>query len=328
MNAIAETCPPLEDIAAFLERKLLGEERDRFVAHLVGCEECYPVFADSARFQLQEEGLREEPPVPAAAKPVVEVPAPVVPFRRRRAVRRWAFPLAAMLLVGLATPLYLRSREMPPMHSGELVDPAALAKVPLDEFWSTMRGAPGAAILDSTPFEFLAGAHLVDLRLALARDDRDGSIDFLSRINGNMESLSFVDTAKASFLDMHSQLYTGKTMPKALIERLDRTEAELEEALGDSAFLAFGKWSEAGRLSSVAGDPGFFEKDENRRFSAWIIRNAEEQGLDEDVIQGVTKIRDTLEDSDSSHLPFPDLEKQFAAILQHYQREADAASSL
>jgi hypothetical protein len=327
MNAIAETCPPLEDIAAFLERKLFGEERDRFVAHLVGCEECYPVFADAARFQLEESGELEEPLEPAAAEPAVEVPAPVVPFRRRRAVLRWALPLAAMLLVGLATlPLYWRSREMPPMNSGELVDPAALAKVPLDDFWSTMRGDSESAILDSTPFELLAGAHLVDLRLALARDDADGAVDFLSRINKSMENLSFVDTARASFLEMHSQLATGKTMPKALVERLDRTEAELEEALASPAFLAFGKWSEAGRLSSVAGDPGFFEKDENRRFSAWILRNAEEQGLDEDVIQGVTKIQDTLKDSDSSHLPFPDLEKQFAAILQHYQREADAAS--
>ena len=43
------------------------------------------------------------------------------------------------------------------------------------------------------------------------------------------------------------------------------------------------------------------------------------------VIQGVQKIRDTLEDSASSSLPFPDLEKQFAAILQHYQHEAVAA---
>ncbi len=327
MNALAETCPPLEDIAAFLDRKLFGEERDRFVAHLAGCEECYPVFADAARFQLEEEGLVEEPRELAEAKPAVEVPPRVVPFWRRRAVLRRALPLAAMLLVGLMTvPLYLRSLEMPPMHSGELVDPAALAKVPLDEFWSTMRGHTQAAILDSAPFELLVGAHLVDLRLALARNDDGGSLNFLSRINGSMESLSFVDTAKASFLNMHSQLYTGKTMPKALIERLDRTEAELEEALGGSAFLAFGKWSEAGRLSSVAGDPGFFEKAENRRFPAWLLRNAEEELLDEDVIQGVTKIRDTLEDSASSHLPFPDLEKQFAGILQHYQREAEAAS--
>ncbi len=326
MNALAETCPPLEDIAAFLDRKLFGEERDRFVAHLVGCEECYPVFADAARFQLEESGELEEPLESAEAKPAVEVLAPVVPFRRR-AVLRWALPLAAMLLVGLATlPLYLRSLEMPPMRSSELVDPAALAKVPLDEFWSTMRGDSGAAILDSNPFEFLAGAHLVDLRLALARDDADGAVDFLSRINKSMENLFLVDTARASFLEMHSQLHTGKTTPKALIERVDRTEAELEEVLRGSAFLAFGKWSEAGRLSSVAGDPGFFERDENRRFSTWILRNAEEQGLDEDVTQGVQKIRDTFEDSASSSLPFPDLEKQFAGILQHYQREADAAS--
>lgn len=325
MSALAETCPPLEDIAAFLDHRMVGEERDRFMAHLVDCEECYPVFADAARFQLEEDGLLEEPGEPAEEAPVAKVPAPVVPFRRR-AVVRWALPLAAMLLIGLMTvPLYLRSLEMPPMDSGELVDPAALAKVPLDDFWSTMRGDAEVAILDPAPFEFLAGAHLVDLRLALARDDVDASVDFLSRINKSMENLSFVDTARASFLEMHGQLHTRKTTPKALIERVDRTEADLEESLEGSAFLAFGKWSEAGRLSSVAGDPRFFEKDENRRFSAWLLRNAEEEALEEDVIKRVEKIRDTVEDSASSHLPFPDLEKQFAAILQHYQREAEAA---
>lgn len=324
MSAIAETHPPLEDIAAFLDGKLFGEDRDRFVGHLTDCENCYEVFADSARFQLEESG-EVEPEEPATSTQPAEVTAPVVPLRRKT-VARWALPLAAMLLIGLVTvPLYLRSLEMPAMSSGELVDQAALAKVPLDDFWPTMRGHEEAAILDSAPFEFLVGAHLVDLRLSLARNDVDGSVDFLSRINGKMENLSFVDTARASFLEMHSQLHSGKMMPKAVLERVDRTEADLEKALEGSAFLAFGKWSEAGRLSSKAGDPDFFEEDENRRFAAWLLRNAEEEGLDEDVTQGVQKIHDTLEDS-ASHLPFPDLERQFAAILLHYQRQADAAS--
>jgi len=325
MNAIAETCPPLEEIAAFLDGMLYGEERDRFVAHLADCEECYPVFADAARFQLEEVGELKEPTAPDEETPAPSsAAAPVVPFQRK-AFARWAFPLAAMLLVGLVTvPLYLRSLKMPMMSSGEFADQATLEKVSLDDFWPTMRGHNQAAILDSAPFEFLVGAHLVDLRLTLARDDVDGSVDFLSRINGSMESLSFVDTERASFLEMHGQLHNEEITPKAAIERVERTEADLEESLAGSAFLAFGKWSEAGRLSSRAGDPAFFERDKHRRFAAWLLRNAEEQGLDEDVIQGVEKIRETVEESDS-HLPFPDLEKQFAAILLHYQRQADAA---
>ncbi|HEX5716031.1 MAG TPA: zf-HC2 domain-containing protein, partial [Thermoanaerobaculia bacterium] len=108
MNTVTHTCPPLEDIAAFLDGKLSEGERARVVAHLADCESCYAVFAGAARYQLEEED--------EATQEHEEAAAAVVPFRRRPPLP-WvaAAALAAFLLIGLALipRLYRSSEAMP-----------------------------------------------------------------------------------------------------------------------------------------------------------------------------------------------------------------------
>ena len=324
MNALAETCPPLEDIAAFLDHKLIGEERDRFMAHLVGCEECYPVFADSARFLLEEkEEGSEEPQKPAEAAPPV---APVVPLRRKGAAPRWALPLAALVVLGTITvSLYLQASRMPEMHSTGLVDLAALQNVPTSSVWNQdKRGAEGPSGLDQRPFEFLVGVHLVDLRFTLARGDKEETMNVLARINGHMKGLLVAEQAEF-YEKAVSDLHEGRRTLTEVSEEAARVEADLTEDYKDFPHIAFGKWTEAGRLSAKGRNPAFFEDRDNRRFPGWLLRNAEED-LGEEVAHTVKRIRGLLEDNDLSKLPYETLEKQFEAILQHYQREADAAS--
>jgi hypothetical protein len=325
MNALAETCPPLEDIAAFLDHKMAGEERDRFMAHLVDCEECYPVFADSARFMLEEEGFLEEPPAPAEAAPPV---APVVPLRRKGAgAPRWALPLAAVLVLGLATiPLYIQASGKPEMLSAELVDPAALQNVPTESVWNQdKRGEPDPGGIDQSPFEFLVGVHLVDLRFTLARGDKEETMNVLARISGHMKGLLFVQEQAGFYEKAVADLDQGRRTLTEVAAEAERVEAELTKNFEEFPHLAFGKWAEAGRLSAKAKNPAFFEDRDNRRFPGWLLRNAEED-LGEEIAPRVKRIRGIFDDSDPSKLPYEDLEKQFEAILQHYQHEADAAS--
>ncbi len=326
MNALAETCPPLEDIAAFLDHKMAGEERDRFMAHLAGCEECYPVFADSARFMLEEEGFLEEPPGPAEVPPPV---APVVPLQRKGAgAPRWALPLAAVLILGLATiPLYFQASRKPEMLSAELVDPAALQNVPTESVWNQdKRGEAEPGALDQSPFEFLVGVHLVDLRFTLARGDKDESLNVLARINGQMKGLLFV-TEQAKFYEKAvADLDQGRRTLTEVAAQAERVEAELTKNFEEFPHLAFGKWAEAGRLSAKAKNPAFFEDRDNRRVPGWLLRNAEED-LGEEIAPRENRIRGIFHDSEPSTLPNHDLEKHFEANLHHYQREADADST-
>ena len=143
-------------------------------------------------------GLREEPEEPAEAAPVAEAPAPVVPFRKRAetvpaaalpapvvplpgeksGVVRWALPLAAMLLIGLMTvPLYFAlSRDaadgLRRARRSGCAGESAARRLLVDH-----ARRPRSRDFGPHPFEFLAGAHLVDLRLTLARDDADGAVD-------------------------------------------------------------------------------------------------------------------------------------------------------
>lgn len=321
MSTVTETCPPLEDIAAFLDGKLTEGERARVVAHLADCESCYAVFAGAARFQLEEDEDKEESTVAEAA--AVEDPV-VVPFPKR-AIPKWALPLAAALILGSTTiPLYLHFSRMPEMLSAELVDAAALKNLPASSLWADdKRGGADATVLDPSPFEFLLGVHQVDLRLMLARNDRGEALNVLSRINGHMKHL-LVDEEAKFYVRALEEIDRGKP-PGELAGEAERVEADLTEYYKDLPHLAFGKWTEAGRLSALAGDPGFFEDGDNRRFPGWLLRT-EEEHLDEGVVQTLKRIREVLDRGDPAELPYPALAQQFERILDHYQREADAAS--
>lgn len=328
MSALAETCPPLEDIAAFLDHRMVGEERDRFMAHLVDCEECYPVFADAARFQLEEEGLLEEPREPAEAAPAPKAVAPVVPFQRRKRAIRWALPLAALLVLGLATiPLYLTYGPRPEIVSADLVDPKSATAEPWSEGDTRGEGDLGEAY---DAYEFLVGVHLVDLHLTLARkDDPQKVLDVLSRIHKHINNFMVVPEEARFYEQAREHILAGKP-PADLAEEAARQEASLTRLIDEvgSAYLAFGKWTEAGRLAAVDRQPAFFEDGDNRRFLGWLIRNAEDEHLDEGTVRALKEIRGILEDSDRQTLPYDALRERFEAILRHYDNEARASSAL
>lgn len=314
MNISTETCPPLEDIAAFLDGKLSGEERARIVAHLADCESCYALFADAARFQLEEDKeLGAEP-----------VKAEVIPFPRKR-VLRWALPLAAMLLIGLATiPLYKQYKEMPDMFAAQLVNPSALKDVPSDRLWSNdKRSGSKLQLLDSQPAEFMVGAHQVDLRVILARNDVQGAANVLARINSYIEGLLFSDEQAQVYKRVQAEILERKRQPKDFLEEATATEASLTQITSYS--LAFGKWVEAARLAVLARQSGFFEDQQNRRFLRWLLRNQEED-LDPKVLANLREIQEILDSGDLQEPQYRDLAARLSEILEHYQNRAEAGS--
>jgi hypothetical protein len=327
MNAVTETCPPLEDLAAFLDGKLSERERTRVIAHLADCESCYAVFAGAAQFQLEEEDEEENAPgKPAEVAAVPEVVAPVVPFPRKTAVR-WALPLAALLVLGLATiPLYLRYSQMPQIVAADLVDPRSATAEPWSEGDTRGEGDLGEAY---DAYEFLVGVQLVDLHLTLARNDGPQKVlDVLSRINKYMAGF-VVAPEEAEFYDQAREHILAGKPPADLSEDAARQEASLTQTMEkiDSAYLAFGKWTEAGRLAAVDQQAAFFDDGDNRRFLDWLIRNEEDQHLEGGVVRALKEIRGILEDRDRQTLPYDALRERSIAILRHYENEARAGSS-
>jgi len=58
MKPITVVCPDLETVAAYLDSRLSDRERARVTKHLSLCEDCYAVFAESARLHVAAEPAR------------------------------------------------------------------------------------------------------------------------------------------------------------------------------------------------------------------------------------------------------------------------------
>ncbi len=310
MNLSTEDCPPVEEIAAFLDGKLSGEERTRMVAHLADCESCYVLFAEAARFHLAEEWEDERPE---------NAPREIVPFPRKR-LPQWVRPIAASLLLGLATiPIYRSYTEMPSLLAEELVDPRLLA-AGAGEPWSEgdMRGGESNLVGPYNALDFLTGVHLVDLHLTLARNDSE-AVNVLSRLHKQFDNFIVAPEETRSYDRMREEIDAGKP-PSSQLDEAARLDASLTQSMreADSPFLAFGKWVEAGRLAAIARQPGFFEDRDNRRFFNWLIRH-EEQNLAPGIVRALKEIRGLLKNGEPR---YDALRERFEAILRHYEAEA------
>ena len=328
MNTSTETCPSLEDLAAFLEGKLSGDERARIVAHLADCPDCYEVFAEAARFELLEEEEEEKrkdvaaAPIEVPREPVEEPPpSKVIPFPSRP-IFRWVSSIAAALaMVAVGISLYQQRYTIPELSAQELVSPG-LAQ---DEFWSqwTNRGIEDNIGIESTPHEFLLGAHLVDFRLSLARKNEPGMDDALARINGHLAELSPRADEQAKFYAAARVQLSQGQLPKDFPQQAERMEASLRRE--EYPYLPLGKWAEAGRLSALNQSPDFFQDPENQKFLQSFLhhelRNLEAEAPE--VATNLGKIQDALATSAPSSLPYQELQERFEKILSFYQNKSE-----
>ena len=324
MNTFTETCPSLEDLAAFLDGGLSGDERARIVAHLADCPACYEVFTEAARFKISEEEEEEEEPAPSGeieANP----PAKVIPFPKRPIVRLISSIAAVLAMVAVAVPLYQQHYAMPNLTSQELVSVGATGKATQDGFWSqwTNRGDTQDVSMMSEPHEFLLGAHLVDLRLGLLREDKQAADDALARIYGHLTELGTRTARAASFYaSAREQLWNGH-LPQNFLQQVDQTEASLRSE--EYPYLDFGKWAEAGRLSALNQDPDFFQSPKSRKFLENFLHH-ELKDLEAEAPEVATDlegIQETLASAAPSSLPYEDLQARFEKILTFYQNQAE-----
>lgn len=315
MNTPIETCPSLEDLAAFLDGRLSGDERNRVVTHLADCPRCYEVFTEAARFQLSEEKKGDKDPPGEADKA-----KRVFPFSRKP-ISPWISSIAAVLAVSLtAIFLYKQLYMIPPISSAQLATPAISRKAPEDRFWSNLanRGGPPVNGGLSIAHETLLGAHVFDLHLSLDRNDSEQAMNDLAGINTHIEEIGFLPDQAKDYKDIQKQIYEGQPA-RQFTQRAEELEASLP--VEDNLYFTFGKWLEAGRLSALAQSPDFFAAPDNQQFLRAFLRH-EVDDLDSDVERPLDNIKKILERTDPSSLPYQDLGSQFDLILKHYDDQS------
>lgn len=276
-------CPPLEDLAAFLDGRLSGEERARMTAHVADCERCYEVFAGAARFQQDSAPKGSVFPFPFGRRKSDEPRKPTV---RWKAIGMVA---SILLVVGLGALIGYRTfLAQPEMGVAELIEPLQVQEAAKNLYdYDVYRGPGDTEGSFSDRPSFLVGVFLVDLRLGLEVGDAESSANLLQAISKELEEVPLMGEEATRYSDLYLQL-KDEARSAGIFRQLQADIPAMEAKLsGDESALspeslAFGKWTEAARLAAVTRTADFFDKWANRRFLTQVIREKEEAKRERD----------------------------------------------
>ena len=316
-----DACPPLEEIAAFLDGMLSPKDRERITAHLASCESCHEVFAATVQFQEEEgSGLGTEGgvvPFPFAGetdRTGVSLPPVVALEKVRLRASRW-FAFAASILLAAAVGFFLwRGFFAPPeMVFAGLVEQVEGSTATTEHLYSgeTFRSGEAPEYSFAAHPTFLAGVHLFDLRLNL---EAEGDAKTTDRL---LQSLGLA-LKEVPGMGPSGELYLQSRQGQLNREALFNQEEEVRQFLSDSPYFQFGLWTEAGRLAALTQSPDFFEDRNNRRFLKHHFKETPWAGdeLLEDVPTDLQAIQQIWDSGKLTETEYARLAPHFESIIE------------
>lgn len=279
MTSPRQDHPRPEMLAAFVDGRLSGKEREAMIAHLDACPDCYEVFAETVRF-LQDEEPRGE----------------VVPIGREGGRPRFLRPLywtaaaiAAVLLAVVIVPGLLPDGDrgaggeelLTARLAGSLENAEVAASAVME---SGPPSVPGMGPWNTgPPSPFRIGVRLTDLRVAIAAGDRTAA----QRAAADLDTL-------APDLTPSIDGWRWRSSTRRAASAIERSVDE-----SDRDALVAGARAEAGRLAAASGDASFFGTPEGRAsYDALVARLGEEapaiddlEALEEEFTRWVRKPR-------------------------------------
>jgi hypothetical protein len=271
----ATPCPSLETLAAFVEGALDGAERDGMLRHLDACADCRALYVEASL--MQEElgptgAIGTAGAVAPPVTPLVEPPAPSRnpapppppagrPFLGRR---RLAPALAAAVIAVTAGLGFFVWRSAPPLGTSShqiasAFSTSAATLLGLVDLPDPFRGGSSRADAQDSVL-FSLGSRLIDLTLAGAA----GNPKALGLLSGDVCTLARQVAAQSAgpYCELSKRLRPGDSPPPTSAE-LEGLERGL--GLDSDPILALGRWTEATRLATAAGDAAYFSDPEIRR---------------------------------------------------------------
>ena len=266
-----------ETMAAFLDGKLAGAERERVLQAIAAHPEEYEVFADAARAAAELRG------------------GDVLPIESRRRSGSWKVAVPLLVAAGLGalavgaltflkpnqntTPsfLALASELGTPDDSGWSVPP-----------WSSRRGE--AMSLSDRSAAFRIGARLVDLEVSA----RNTSPEVSRQIALDLAELSSSLLAGSAVAGGFERIAADSTRDADLRAE---TAAAVVRLLEDSPWLRGGAWLEAGRVATMTRNLGFFttgHPSQDRLEQLIDALTLASRPGDPDLLPGLLRVRDAV----------------------------------
>jgi len=280
-------CPPLEELAAFIDGKVAGADRDRMVSHLNECEDCYFIFIETARFS-EETAPRDERK--GLAAPVL-----------------WRLAAAAVLLIGLglAVSIWLpRGPEPYQVSSIDLVDALASA----GELSSLTAAIPtereqtlGFSGLSPTSRSFRLGVEMIAFGVSLKGTDQEKASESLRRISLLMGEAP----DRTAFTSIRERMFLRNVLPEVETLATRRVNA---------VSYALGKWVEAGRLAATTDRAEFFSSSSFRDGLRVFTR----ESFPLQVLSELQKIAAATERGAPTDVDLHSLEAAFSQIVLLY----------
>jgi len=261
----------LDLIAALIDGRLSGAERQRAIKHVNESEAALEIYADA---------LRVLPDIPVPDAKVIPLPQPKP--RPGFSWRTMGSVAAAAVLLIAVVPTFMARRDNAALDAQSSQITMALARRPdLSQrlggdwdtrTWSVTRGE--SAQVDST-LAFRLGVRAVDLNVAFATGDTARAARLTGEIIEALGQVRLSDLAKAEYTELRTQLSQPRpgTDASAIGARAERT---LDELL-DSFWFRFGRWTAGGELAARSETTEFFADPRTARF---LNVAAKRDGLD------------------------------------------------
>jgi len=308
----------LESIAAFIDGRLTGAERDRVVKLLGESEAAFEIYTDALRTHEELGG----------GSPVVSLAA-----HRERRMRRWlpaASVAAAAVLVFTLLPMMrpgrgasvldadARSIVAPLAGSTDgrtLVGTTQLATALGPQWdqrdWSVTRGDVGSARADSVT-SLRLGVRATDLRVALVTGDRDRAARLAGEMGQLLESVDLSEGSRADYGAIRMALARGDS-----IGMVADTAARAEHTVGallNSPWFGLGRWLGAAELAAHARSSAFFNSRRTSRFLHAAIEGGRLAPSDASVLREV----EGMLNGGVSNEELEQMEQRFAALIRKY----------
>jgi hypothetical protein len=317
--------PGDEELAAYVDGVLGEEDAARVAGHLAACADCYRVYSETLRFQLEEGEEEQEEKVAAAAAARTVVP---FPSDRKPKTTWWLAAAAAVLVVGLGAGLFMLLGPASEMTTAELVSPLQGQEDLGPDLWRgrTDRSGGGGSDPEADLFSnerlFQIGVQLVNLQVALEQGNEAASDDVLGRLVSLFSEEPFVHEYEDYYAGVRVAISEEDVPPRSFLQESTAKSEELREFLGSDPYLELGRFVEAGRLAAISREPSFFERRGVRRMLRDLLKQQRkgELMLNAESLRSLQAISERLGKEDLQAADYEALKEGFETILRRYYR--------